>query len=185
MTTPTIISRQEGEAWKRPFIALYEPFNGDNNFTVERIERLDSSDAGNFSAVQVFNKNNTRQIILQACDTGALNKKGDWQFQGSFGVISTEENNPFYLYLGEGKHLSYKQYTIESKASKGSINLLIDQNKMLVSCNQESILTIRKSRGTTATLVTNGKTIRLSTKRTGTTLSFTVPAVKDGELQIQ
>ncbi|MGZ5135886.1 MAG: heparinase II/III domain-containing protein, partial [Flavitalea sp.] len=35
MKTPAIICRQEGEAWNRPFIALFEPFSGKNNHTVE------------------------------------------------------------------------------------------------------------------------------------------------------
>ena len=78
--TPTIISRQEGDAWKRPFVAVYEPFNGKENYTIERIENLDRSHTEDFSALKVFGKDGTQQIILQSTDKEKTNAKGDWKF---------------------------------------------------------------------------------------------------------
>ncbi|MGZ5190963.1 MAG: hypothetical protein ACXWCZ_08060, partial [Flavisolibacter sp.] len=141
-----------------------------------RIETSQDTDKGNLVQLRVFNRNKTEQLILQALNTDSLHNQVDWQFQGSLGVINIEKKIPTYLYLGNGKSLSYKQYTIESKTLDGSVNLVIDQNKILVSCNQESIITIKETKGKTVTMLIKGKTTELSSKRSGTTISFIVPA---------
>ena len=176
MHTPAVISRQEGEAWHRPFIVLFEPFKGSNNYTVDKIVASGNTGRGDFLALQVYNKNKTEQLILQTLNTAVLHKQADWQFQGSFGVINIEKGRPTYLYLGHGKSVSYKQYTVESKTSDGSVNLVIDQNKMLISCNQESTISIKETGGKTVTMINNGKATQLPIKRSGTNLSFIVPA---------
>jgi hypothetical protein len=139
--TPVVISRQEGEAWKRPFIAIYEPFIGDNNFSVEKIELEDSSEDGKFSSLSVFNKDQSQQIILQSIDTKKTHQKNDWIFKGNFGIIGLVNQNLQYLYIGSGQQLAYKQYSIETGNDKGSANVQINGNKLIVSCNQP--LTIR------------------------------------------
>jgi hypothetical protein len=165
---------------------LFEPFSGNNNFTVDRIERSSNSDQKDFLSLRVINKKKTEQLILQALNEDALHKQSDWQFQGSFGIVNIENNHPTYLYLGHGKLLAYRQYMVESTNLNGSINLEIDQNKLSVSCNQESRITIKGSRAKTVTITTNGKTTELPIKISGMEISFLVPAgLKAAEIRVR
>jgi hypothetical protein len=184
MPTPTLISRQQGEAWKRPFIAVYEPFDGKNNYTVERIENIDRSDAGNFTALEVFSKNESRQIILQSINADKIHEQKDWKFKGSFAVISIKENNPTYLYLGEGSQLSYQDYAIQANALNGSANLLIERNKLRLSCNQQTTISINNASIKKLTLIEKSARKNLPLRKKGSEVSFTVPATMNAEIQI-
>ena len=200
MPTPTIICRQEGEAWQRPFIALYEPFNGRNNFTVDRIEHLDQSSPGEFTALKVFSKDGSEQIILQSVSSDQLHKKqdgppstvdrrpgvsDDWQFKGSFGVIQLHQNNLSYLYLGSGSFISYQQYSIECPMPNGSAHLMMRGNKLQVSCNQEMLISLNSSNAGSATLTVNGKSEKLSLIKAGSGIKFSVPAISNAEIEIK
>ncbi|MCW3109582.1 MAG: hypothetical protein JWQ09_4088, partial [Segetibacter sp.] len=183
MPTPTLISRQKGEAWKRPFIAVYEPYTGTNNSTVERIENIDRSKAENFSAVKVFNKDGSRQIILQSLNPGQLQQKDDWKFKGSFGVINFDKNGGKYLYLGEGSQVSYQQYSVMINGAKGSANVLINGNTLTVTCNRETTISIKGLSAKTLTLTVAGKMKKLPVLKTKEGISFKIPVTTNAEIK--
>ncbi|MDQ3845416.1 MAG: hypothetical protein M3342_15620, partial [Bacteroidota bacterium] len=184
MPTPTLICRQEGEAWKHPFIAVYEPFTSTNNYTVERIENADRAQPDDFTAVNVFNKNGGQQIILQSLNSSQLHKKETWKFKGSFGVINLEKNQLNYLYLGKGQQIAYQQYAIETKAPDGSANIIFDGSKLIVSCDRETTVTIPTSSAKAVTIMEKGQTKQVPVIRTKEGISFTVPAVSNAAIQI-
>jgi hypothetical protein len=184
MPTPTLISRQQGEAWKRPFIAVYEPFNGEKNYAVEKIENIDRSDAGNFTALEVFLKDGSRQIILQSINADKIHEQKDWKFKGGFAVINIKENKASYLYLGEGSQLSYQDYTVKTSTLNGSANLLIEENKLRVSCNQQTTININDPSIKKLTLVEKGVRKNLPFRKIGLEISFTIPAITNAEIQI-
>jgi hypothetical protein len=184
MPTPTLVARQEGEAWKRPFIAVYEPYIGDNNYTVEKIENIDQSAPGDFSAVKVFSKDGTQQIILQSVKAEESYEKDNWKFTGSFGVINIDKNELKYLYLGEGKEISCGKFAIVSNRPVGSANVIINGNTLTVTCNQETTITINGSTAKTLTLTEAGKNTQLHVLKTKDGISFTIPAVSNGEIKI-
>lgn len=182
--TPAFIARQQGEAWKRPFIAVYEPFEGSNHFTVEKIENIERSNAGEFSAVKVSNKNASTQIILQSVKGDKVQQKDDWQFQGKFGVVSLDKNALQYLYLGDGKQIAYKQYSLISKQGSGSANLIIHGNNLTVSCNQETEVQIKGRSANSIHLKEGGADKELSIQKIAGGMSFIVPEVMNGEIEI-
>ncbi|MBD0289088.1 MAG: hypothetical protein ICV79_27265 [Flavisolibacter sp.] len=184
MATPTLICRQEGEAWKRPFIAVYEPFTGTNNFTVEKIENADRSQLDNFAAVKVSNKDGSQQIILQSLNKEQFHEKENWRFKGNFGVINFVNNQLNYLYLGEGQQIAYQQYGIETKTPNSSANVIINGNKLMVSSNGETTIKIPTASAKAVTLTENGQTKQLSVIKTKEGISFTLPTVLNAEIQI-
>jgi len=181
--TPTLINRQIGEAWKRPFIAVYEPFAGSNNNTVEKIENIDRSNPGDFTAVKVYNKDSSQQIILQSIK-GEQVQKDDWKFKGNFGVISTDKNGLNYLYIGEGSQIAYKQYSVNTGTPKGAANLIVIGNTLTISCNQKTSITIQGLHAKTLTLIEADKETTLPVLQTKEGISFTVPSVKGAHIQI-
>lgn len=184
LPTPTLVCRQEGEAWKRPFIAVYEPFSGVGNFSVDRIENEDRSDPGTFTAVNVFGKDGSRQIILQSVHTEGVHKKGDWTFKGAFGVVNLINSQLNYLYLGEGGHLSYQHYSVEAKTPAGSAHVLIHSGGLKVSCTGEITISIRGSSAKRGTLIEGKIKQEIPLKKTEDGISFTISAASQAEIQL-
>ena len=56
-----------------------------------------------------------------------------------------------YSYLGNGKELSFKGISIISKIPNGSASLIIGNNNITVSCNQETIIRINNQQITVDT----------------------------------
>ncbi len=185
LPTPTLVIRQEGEAWKRPFIAVYEPFSGNNNYSVEKIAIEDKSPSGDFVALNVYNKDKSQQLVLQTVDNNTLYKKGNWQFKGNFAVINLVKNQLNYLYLGDGNLISYQQYSLEIKSQHGAANLTIgNNNKLEISCNQETAIGIRGSSAKTVIIETAGLKTSVPTTKTPNGISFNVPATSKSIIQI-
>ena len=185
MPTPTIINRQEGEAWKRPFVAVYEPFSGKDHFSVDSIQREGHSPANDFTAIRIFNKDRQQQIVLHSLKPNQLQQNDDWKFRGNFAVINLIKNQLNYLYLGDGNLLSYKAYAIAASEPNSAANLVIDGNNLLVSCNQKITVSVSGSTAKTATLTTGGQSKPLSVKRTTTGISLVIPPIINASIQIK
>ena len=184
MPTPALVCRQEGEAWKRPFVAVYEPFSGENKHTVKSIMLADRDDKENFTALEVTNKDQSRQLILQSLHGDKGYAKDTWSFTGKFGVISVKNNQPEYLYMGDGSLVSYQQYTIVSTTMDGAVNLIFKENNLTVSCNQETIITIRRASYQSAMITDASGKRPLAVVHGKDGISFTVPAVKNATIQL-
>lgn len=140
--TPTLIARQEGEANSKPFIAVYEPFSGATNYTVDRIEIEDKSDPASFSALKVMNKNGDQQLVFQSSNANKLRDKNNWTFKGHFGVVNLVNGAPNYIYLGDGKEISFGPYSILLENANGAANITINGDSIELNCNQKTILII-------------------------------------------
>lgn len=184
ITTPTLVCRQQGEAWKQPFIAVYEPFSGSNHFTVESIENKDRSHPADFTALKVFNKDGSQQIVLQSLDEERLQKNKNWNFKGNFGVINLEKDRLKYLYLGSGQQLSWQQYTIESGSSDGAANMIVNGDELTISCNQQTTIRIAGSVAKTVTMQTSGETKNLHIIKSKEGIAFTIPSINNAVIKI-
>jgi hypothetical protein len=184
MATPTLVCRQQGEAWKRPFIVLYEPFRRNNGFTVESIENMVSSYSGDFTALKVFNKDGSQQIVLQSLDKEHLQRDKNWNFKGNFGVINLEKNKLKYLYLGSGEQLSWQQYTIESGSSDGAANMIVNENELTISCNQQTTIHIAGSLAKKIMIQAAGETKSLHMIKSKEGIAFTIPAINNAVIKI-
>lgn len=184
LPTPTVICRQDGEAWNRPFVTIYEPFKGVNNHTVRRIERLAIGNPGEFVALKVYNKDGTEDIVLQANDKGQPHRAAGIQLQGSFGVVKLKKQAVSYIYLGEGKAISTKDYKIECTTANGSAYLFVDRNVLQISCNEQVMLKPGSFKGREIILVDGGTRTRIRASGSGTEPSFRIPAVRDAKIEL-
>ena len=184
ISTPTLVCRQQGEAWKRPFIAVYEPFSSSNHFTVESIENMDRSHPENFTELKVVNKDGSQQIVLQSLDKERFQKNKNWNFKGNFGVINLENNKLKYLYLGSGRQLSWQQYTIESGSSDGAANMIVNGNELTISCNQQTTIRIAGSLTKKIMMQAAGETKNLHMIKSKEGIAFIVPAINNAVIKI-
>ncbi len=183
MRTPTLICRQAGEAWKRPFLALYEPFTGQGNYTVQNMQAVEQSADGAFEALKVVNTDRSSQLILQSLDDDS-HHAGDAELAGRFGLVSEKAGQPQYLYLGEGSLLSYRQYTLLTGSPNGAANVMMEEKTLLFSCNQETTLTIRRASVKSMHITDVSGTRALPFVRGKDGISVTVPAVKNARITL-
>jgi hypothetical protein len=174
--TPMLVARQQGQAWDRPFVAVYEPFIGAQNHSVDRVELVDRSGAGTFTALKVTNKNQTQQLVLQSLEPEKLFGNQDWQFRGSFGVVGLAHNTLAYLYLGAGQEVACQGYTLKGAQPNSAASLNVALNKLEVTCNQETAITIPVRKVKKVVLEQAGKSQQLPFTKTKAGITFSVPA---------
>jgi hypothetical protein len=180
LETPTLIARQEGEAWTKPFVAVYEPFSGSENSTVTSIETIDKSDPGRFTALLVMNKDNAKQYIFQCTESTPVHSKDQWKFKGNFGVISLQNNQLQYIYLGDGTEVSYGDFGLSAQAKNSSAQFEIKDGVMTINCNQPTMISLPSTKSTNAYLTTSAGKTALTITRIGNKITLTVPATKNG-----
>jgi hypothetical protein len=185
MPTPTLIARQQGEAWKRPFIAVYEPFTGKENSQVLTVSVIDHSEPGNFTALKIVNKDGSSQLVFQALDGENHYSNNDWQFSGHFSVIGLRNEKIDYIYLGNGNEAGYQGYSLRINDSAGAASLQVRADRLKISCNQETLVTIPEGKIKKITLVNAGIEKNLVFLVDNATISFTVAALSGAEILLR
>lgn len=119
--TPTLVIRNKGEAWKNPFVVVYEPFNKKEKPTIKSVSKIEQD--GIFKGLTIISETPTEKlkqyIIIQSGDDVFEDGLLEIYFNGKFSVITLDENeNIKSIYIGEGDSLSYKNNTINTDSSK-------------------------------------------------------------------
>jgi hypothetical protein len=184
LPTPVLISRQKGPAWKRPFVAVYEPFSGVNRYDVSRVSLLDDSQTGIFTALKILNRKGGQQIVLQSLDSERVFRQPDWSFRGNFGVIGLEGGKPAYLYIGKGGELSWKGYSLHVTGVNSAANLIIGGNHLKISCDHDTEIGLPGANARKIMLGRAGKERPLSFRKKDNGITFSVPPVKNAEIRI-
>lgn len=186
LKTPTLIVRQEGEAWKRPFVAVFEPFTGNNKHSIERIHQADISDPANFTALHVRHVNQSAQLVFQSIQPERTYTQQQWKFKGDFGVVDLQGEQIKYLYLGSGKELHYGPYSIVAVNIKGAAQIEVaGEHKLTISANQPTNIIVRDTQYTGARLLHAKKILHLKTTKTAEGIECLVPAINNATLVLQ
>ncbi len=112
LPTPTLVIRKKGEAWKSPFVVVYEPFSGNKEqASVISVEKLEQD--GVYKGVKTTSKVNgqtlIQYVITQSKGEVFQDKKTNIYFKGTFAVITTNlEDDLLNIYIGEGEKLNFK-----------------------------------------------------------------------------
>jgi hypothetical protein len=179
---PTIIARQEGEAWNRPFVAVYEPSTGEGNHTIQDIAVLETSAPGDLTVLRVRHRDNSQELIFQSVDGIGSYQKGIWQFTGRFGVVRLKGDQPEYMYLGSGTSMRYGAWSMQIPSGDGAAELRFSGGQVHLSCNQETSITLDGKKPGSVTLLRNGIGTPLVMQQTKSGIRFSVPAVSDARL---
>ncbi|MGA2061565.1 MAG: heparinase II/III family protein, partial [Thermoguttaceae bacterium] len=110
---PTVLVRQQGDAWRQPFIAIYEPYlstdgpsitavraakrEGDNSSLAACVVDGRTKDGGKDSALKV--------LLAQDDQPAGVHSFEGYKFQGSLGVIAMRDGAISEVYLGHGQSL--------------------------------------------------------------------------------
>jgi hypothetical protein len=103
---PTVVVRQAGEAWTRPFVAVFEPYCKEDGSSLESIEALRPvSASGDFVGLKIETETDGTQYIFNNTDDKKSVRLGDMSFAGTYGVIAETEQGVQSVYLGRGRLL--------------------------------------------------------------------------------
>ncbi|WP_281225897.1 heparinase II/III family protein [Flavobacterium aquiphilum] len=134
---PTLVVRQNGEAWDRPFVAIYEPAL--NNMS--NIQFVDYFGKDEFVGIHVTNKSGREDFIFSnAVADKKLNEK-QFSITGTYGIISKKADD-FTLFLGNGKVISNRKYTIDLGNEVASAVLKNENGVMFFGTDRVSVLTV-------------------------------------------
>lgn len=105
--TPTLVVRQNGEAWNRPFVAIYEPAEN-NESSIENVKYFGE---GEQVGICVENKLGVNDYIFSNTEEQSDFAYQGMMFKGSYAVVSRDDDN-IKLLLGHGKELQAGGFTI-------------------------------------------------------------------------
>jgi hypothetical protein len=151
---PTVILRQPGEAWSRPFVAVYESFGESSGASIRRIRSLESSHGNDLVALAVesngINELNGRvEYILNATDSDTIHAVEGIGFKGIYGVACVNDQGFQYLYLGNGECLHMDGFGLDAMGESTAACLYIDDGKYIISSDQEIKVNLKCPEGRT------------------------------------
>ncbi|HEY8781587.1 MAG TPA: heparinase II/III family protein [Mucilaginibacter sp.] len=112
---PTVVIRQQGEAWKRPFAAIYEPAIGSRGTSIRNITPFTPTGAADdFVGICVMNKSGMDDYIFSSFEEKECIYK-TMKVNADYAAIAVKDNKPGYLFLGKGTKAEFSGYGIEAK----------------------------------------------------------------------
>ena len=122
--TPVLIVRQNGEAWDRPFAAIYEPRSAATTGDADGIQAVSPvTQRGQFSGFKIVShlagRARTDYILaLPSADSVFTDATFGISFRGRYAVITVDDRGACTaLYLGEGSRLNFNGHEVSSVSS--------------------------------------------------------------------
>ncbi|OQP66350.1 hypothetical protein A3860_12680 [Niastella vici] len=140
---PTIVARQYGEAFTKPFVAVFEPSSETQPASVASITAFVPAKApADFAGVQVQNKNGSTQTVFStSVDNNEINYK-EFNFRGTYAVISEYSHEIQYLFLGNGRKLSTGGFSLTTTADSASAVLCKQSGQWFVASTKPVTITL-------------------------------------------
>jgi hypothetical protein len=120
LPTPTLVIRNEGEAWENPFVVVYEPFNEDEKPTINSVTKLEQD--GIYKGLKVISETPdgelVQYIITQSKNQEYNSDALDIYFKGTFAIITLDNNEALQsIYIGEGEKMKFRNKDVLTNSS--------------------------------------------------------------------
>lgn len=122
LATPTLVIRKNGEAWKNPFVVVYEPYNEEEKGpSIQRVEKLEQE--GVYKGLKIVSlvegEPLTQYILTQSPKEVYGDGDSAIHFEGSFAVITLDEKEQLqHMYIGAGEALRFGKTKLKTKPGK-------------------------------------------------------------------
>jgi hypothetical protein len=121
LPTPTLVIRNTGEAWKNPFVLVFEPFNEKEKPTIQSVKKIEEN--GVYKGLKIVSKTPkeklTQYIITQSKNEFFSNEELQLFFKGSYAVVTLNNDASLKsIYIGEGERLNFKNIEIKTNETK-------------------------------------------------------------------
>ncbi|OHX64517.1 hypothetical protein NH26_23365 [Flammeovirga pacifica] len=144
--TQIMAIRQQGEAWDKPYVHIFEPSKSTNS-SIKSVDYLYNGEVvvGAKVKTQIGNKIVVDYILCQEDDNSTVTIQDlGIEFDGHFAIVRYEEeleNANVTLYIGDGSKLTYGEHSLQAdntnKAQK-EIAVKADENRGLGFLNLEN-----------------------------------------------
>jgi hypothetical protein len=116
--TPTLVIRNKGEAWRNPFVVVYEPYIEKEKPSIQSVTKIEQD--GVYKGLIIESKTPkeflTQYVITQSKDQ--IFRNDDIYFRGSYAVITINKDKSLRsIYVGEGEKLIYNNREINTNSS--------------------------------------------------------------------
>ena len=130
MPLQTLVIRQAGEAWARPFAAVFEALRDGAPASVQSVEEVNvANGAGHATALRVTAAGGRKQTII-AGDGDAVSYAGAGaRLVGRYGIVAEREGKLDYLFLGHGREVGGQGAAIHASAAGASAALWQTEGK--------------------------------------------------------
>jgi hypothetical protein len=158
---PAILARQRGEAWTRPFVAVYEPSTIAEPKSIVSIHPFTPvKPSTDFQGLVIEGKSDDRQFVFSSSENMKEIIYGDKSFAGVYAVVAESKNDVQYLFLGNGTKIAKAGFGIVSTGTSTSAALENKNNEWFINCTQAVLITVPAAAfpGRTS-IVVSGKTI--------------------------
>lgn len=147
--TLTFIARQYGEAWNRPFVAIYEPTTDGEPGTIASVSYPEvQSSSNSVVAIRVNHKDGKEDYILTSDKADEICQSGKMKAKATYAVWSNKDDNTLMVFMGNG-----------TKLETPSLTLVCDKPADVMLENKEGNWWYTSSQ--TCTLVMDGKEMKL------------------------
>jgi heparinase II/III-like protein len=182
---PTIVARQYGEAWTKPFVAVFEPSSAAQPASIAAISSfIPDKVPADFAGIMVTGKSGSTQTIFSTAGSNAVVTYKEYTFRGTYAVISEFSHELQYLFLGNGLTITKGGFGITTTADSASAVLCKQNNAWFVTGSKPFTITLPQEllQGkTTITLKVADKNVSVTGKKKilhgKSVLSFDLPAL--------
>ena len=137
----TTVVRQYGEAWNRPFVAIYEPTTASEPSTIKSIASFNVGNGDKGLVGLKIEHNTGREDLVFSSDKSSNFTYKDVDLDGRFGLV-IEESGSTTLFLGSGKKITKNGWSIEVLGKKSGAAVLVYGKKVQLTCNESIVLTV-------------------------------------------
>lgn len=122
--TLTFVARQAGEAWNRPFVAIYEPSSVKEPEQIVSVTFPDVSckEEGSHVGICVTLKDGSKDYLLSSDNASHLCNMDGLETKASYALYRRQDDKPHTLFLGNGTLLQTSGITIKADSS---VNVLL------------------------------------------------------------
>lgn len=142
---PTLLIRQQGEAWKRPFITVYEPYGNGTESSVQSVRRINNTPlSSDFAGIVVTSKSGREDYIMNCMEESNAITYENVLFKGIYGIISNQEGEFIQAYLGNAIQIETNGFGLESCSGK-PINAYLQRvnDEYIYSSDDEVVVKIK------------------------------------------
>lgn len=135
---PTLVVKQNGEAWKRPFVSIYEPAENGNT----EIKSVNYFGAEESVGIHIIENSGKESFVFSNTKNDDILAKNEFSVTGTYGVITTYIND-FTLFLGKGKSITNSKYILEVMGQPAFASLKKKNNQWFLGTDGATDLKIK------------------------------------------
>lgn len=114
--TLTFVARQHGEAWDRPFAAIFEPISTSHPGTIITVSYPEVTIGSDSDvAIEVTHRNGFTDLILSSDSNTAPTKAADMEASATYALCRTDSKEPTMIILGNGTSFKVGKIAISAQ----------------------------------------------------------------------